>query len=72
MDIFAPSSSGSSIRHQRAFHSKLKCHLFKNSYLDSSDHQASHLNDIHLNSYSVWCAWLLSGALEIPRLRLRT
>src|SRR6218665_2478311 len=27
------SSSGSSIRHPRAFHLKLKCHLFKHSYV---------------------------------------
>ena len=35
------SSSGSSIRHPRAFHSKLKCHLFKPSYPDPSDHPLS-------------------------------
>jgi|SRR6218665_1389187 len=38
----------------KVFHSKLKCHLFKNSYPDSSDPLSSHspLNYTHLNSYS--------------------
>ena len=36
------SSSGSSSITYRAFHPKLKCHLFKNSYPDSSDPTSSH------------------------------
>ena len=34
-------TSASSIRYPRAFHSKLKCHLFKHSYPDPSDHSPS-------------------------------
>src|SRR6218665_2669576 len=38
----------------RAFHSKLKCHLFKHSYtLTHLIIHPSNLNDTHLNSYSV-------------------
>src|SRR6218665_2231536 len=34
-------TSFSSIHHPQAFHSKLKCHLFKHSYPDPSDHSPS-------------------------------
>ena len=37
----------------RAFHSKLKSHLFNHSYPDPSDHSPPHLNHTHPNSYSV-------------------
>src|SRR6218665_2593968 len=37
----------------RAFHSKLKSHLFNHSYPDPSDHSPPHLNNTHHNSYSV-------------------
>src|SRR6218665_1603110 len=47
------SSSGSSIHHPRAFHSKLKCYLFKNSSLTHLIIHPSNLNDTHPISYSV-------------------
>ena len=51
-----PSSSfSSSIYHPRAFHSKLRFHLFKNSYSDLSDPPIPTLalNYTRFNSYSV-------------------
>src|SRR6218665_3009628 len=53
-------SSDASIHHPRNFHSKLKCHLFENSYPHVIIHPPN-LNDIHLNSYSVFSDFLEIG-----------
>ena len=47
----------------RVFHSKLKCHLFKNSYPDSFDPLSFHypLNYTQLNSYSASSYPLATG-----------
>jgi len=57
----------------RAFHSKLKCQLFKNSYPDYSlIIHPSNLNVTHLNSYSVPSDPLEIGPVGLPRATLWT